>query len=62
MGDLTLIGLLNVTPKTHRLLIKRTGTTLLDHAACVLIFPVVKLAKGGALASCALDHVLRSLT
>ncbi len=32
MGDETLIGLLHLMPKTHPLLIKRIGTTLLDHA------------------------------
>jgi len=46
MGDETLIGLLHVTPKTHPLLIKRIGTTILDHAPGTLtIFPIVKLAK-----------------
>ncbi len=46
MGDETLIGLLHIMPKTHPLLIKRIGTTLLDHAlAAATLFPVVKLAK-----------------
>ena len=46
MGDETLIGLLHVMPKTHPLLIKRIGTTLLDHApGAPTIFPIVKLAK-----------------
>ena len=43
MGDETLIVFLHVTLKTHPLLIKRKGTTLLDRAPT--IFPVVKLAK-----------------
>ncbi len=42
MGDKTLIGLLHVMPKTHPLLIKRIGTTCIDHADH---FPVVKIAK-----------------
>ncbi len=42
----TVIGLLHVMPKTHPLLIKRIGTTLLDHApGAPTVFPVVKLAK-----------------
>ncbi len=32
MGEETLIGLLHVMPKKHPLLIKRIGTTRLDHA------------------------------
>jgi len=32
MGDETLIGLLYFMPKTHSLLFKRIGATLLDHA------------------------------
>ncbi len=42
-GDETLIGLLHVMPKTHPWLIKRIGTTLLDHA--LTVFPIIKLAK-----------------
>ncbi len=46
IGDETLIGLLQVMPKTHPLLIKRIGTTLLDHApGAPTVFPIVKLAK-----------------
>ncbi len=46
MGDETLIGLLHVMPKTHTLLIKRIGTTLLDHAPGAQTgFPITKLAK-----------------
>jgi len=46
MGDETLIGLFHVNLKTHPLLIKRVGTTLLDHAkGAQIIFAVVKLAK-----------------
>ncbi len=46
MGDETLIGLLQVTPKTHPLLIKIIGTTLSDHApGAPTVCPVVKLAK-----------------
>ena len=46
MRNYTLIVFLHVTPKTHPLLIKRIGTTLLDHALGEpTIFPVVKLAK-----------------
>ncbi len=46
MGDETLIGFLHVMPKTNPLLIKRIGTTLLDHArGAPTVFPVVKLAK-----------------
>ena len=45
-GDETLIGLTNVNHKTHPLLIKRIGTTLLDHApGAPTICPIVKLAK-----------------
>ncbi len=32
MGGETLIGLLHIMPQKHPLLIKRTGTTLLDQA------------------------------
>ncbi len=41
-----LIGLLHVMPKTHSLLIKRIGTTLLDHVLGTLtVFLVVKLTE-----------------
>ena len=46
MEDETLIGLLHVTPKKHPLLIKRIGTTRLDHApGRANRFPIVKIAK-----------------
>ncbi len=49
MGDEIQIGLLHVTPKKHPLLIKRLGTTRLDHApGRADRFPVVKLAKVGS--------------
>ncbi len=41
-----LIGLLHVMPKTHPLLIKRIGTTILDHVLGTLtVFLVVKLTE-----------------
>ncbi len=40
------VAVMDVMPKTHPLLIKRIGTTLLDHAPGALtVFPIVKLAK-----------------
>ncbi len=46
MGNETLIGLLHVMPKTHPWLIKRIGTTLLDHAPdAPTVFYIVKLEK-----------------
>ncbi len=45
-GNWILIGLLHVMPKTHPLLIKRIGTTLLDHAlGAPTVSHVIKLAK-----------------
>ncbi len=42
-------------PKTHPLIIKRIGTSLLDHVpGAPTVFPVNKLAK----VDCALDNVL----
>ncbi len=64
MGDETDWFISRSTQK-HRLLIKRIGTTRLDHAH--RHFPVDKLGKSGfgqalsALAPCALDHTLGSL-
>ncbi len=44
MGDE--IGLLHIMPKSHPLLIKRIGTTLLDHVpGAQTVFTIVKLAK-----------------
>ncbi len=46
MGNETMIGLLQVTPKKHPLLIKRIGTTRLYHAPGQADrFPAAKLAK-----------------
>ena len=46
LEDETLISLLHITPKKHPLLIKRIGTTRLDHApGRANCFSVVKIAK-----------------
>ncbi len=48
MGDETLIALLHIMPKTHPLLIKRIGPTILDHApGAPTVFPIIKLANAG---------------
>jgi len=60
LGALSYIGarLMQVGCKTHPLLIKRIGTTLLDHVPWPAD-PFSRWKSGFAL--CALDHVLRSL-
>ncbi len=46
MGFETLIGLLHVMSKTHPWLIKKIGSTLLDHApGTPTVFSIVKLAN-----------------